>query len=156
VSDESAETDLERELSRAIARIDPVPAPLVEAASGALAWRTIDADLAELVFDSLTDSAGAALVRGGDQARMLTFQAGGRTIDLEVTGSAGSRELVGQLTPPGPARVEIRQGALARRADADDLGRFTAGGLQAGPVSLRCQATGAPGGSPVVTDWVTI
>jgi hypothetical protein len=156
VSDESAETNLERELSRAVAQIDPVPAPLLEAAQGALAWRTIDADLAELVFDSLTDSAEAALVRGRDQARMLTFQAGGRTIDIEVTGSAGSRGLVGQLTPPGPARVEIRQGALARRADADDLGRFTADGLRAGPGSVRCQAAGVPGGPPVVTDWVTI
>ena len=156
MSDESAETDLERELRRAVAQADPVPARLLDAAKGALAWRTIDADLAELVFDSLTDSDETALVRGSGPARMLTFQAGGLTIDLEVTGPAGSRGLTGQLTPPGPARVEVRQGGRTRRTEADDLGRFTADGLQAGPVSLRCHGAGGTGGPPVVTDWVTV
>ncbi len=154
--DESTETDLERELRQAVAQIDAVPALLLEAAKGALAWRSIDADLADLVFDSLADSDEAALVRGSSPARLLSFRAGGLTIDIEVTGSGESRRLIGQTAPPGRARVDIRQGGSVLAIEADDLGRFAADQLQAGPVSLRFHPGAGTANPPVVTDWVTI
>lgn len=36
-------------LARTLGRVDPVPAPLVAGAAGLLTWRTVDAELAELL-----------------------------------------------------------------------------------------------------------
>ena len=148
--------ELEEELRRVLEQVDSVPPILLEAAAGALAWRTIDAELAELAFDSLLDQDEAALVRGPQQGRMLSFRASSLTIQFDVTGTRASRRLVGQLVPPQPASVDIRQGDTTVTVVADELGRFSAESLQAGPVSLRCRPESATAGPPVVTDWVTI
>jgi hypothetical protein len=156
VPDLPPHTDLEDELRRVLARIDPVPPGLVEAGVGAFAWRTIDADLAELVFDSLVDQDEAALVRGDQPGRLLSFRAPALTIEVEVTGTGPSRQLMGQLMPPQRGEVDIRYGDSTTTVEADELGRFSAGPLPAGPVSLRCHPGSAPGQPPVVTDWVPI
>lgn len=156
VHSDREETGLEEELRRAAARFDPVPGELLQAAVEAFTWRTIDAELAELVFDSLVDQDEMSLVRGPQLRRLLSFEAGGLTIDLEVTGTSSSRGLVGQLIPARQASVEIRVGASAIAVDADELGRFRAETVPAGPMSLRCsEAPGEPG-TAVVTDWVSI
>jgi hypothetical protein len=156
VHDEHDETRLEGELRLAAARFDPVPGDLLRAADEAFTWRTIDAELAELVYDSLTDHDEASLVRGPSQRRLLSFQAGGLTIDLEVTSTNSSRGLVGQLAPPRRANIEIRVGTTAFPVHTDELGRFRAGPVPAGPMSLRCSVVSAEPGATVVTDWVPI
>jgi hypothetical protein len=153
---------LEEELRALAARLEPVPERLVQAAVDAYAWRTVDADLAELVFDSLADRQEAALVRGGQGERLLSFQASSLTIEVEVTATGTARRLIGQLVPPQRADVEIRHQDDVVTIATDELGRFIADSLPAGPVSLRCAApAGAPGAAgqiqpPVVTDWVPI
>src|SRR6266571_3664529 len=154
VQDERDDTELEEGLRRLAARLDPVPTRLLHAAAESFTWRTIDADLAELVFDSLVDQDEAALVRGPEQVRLLSFETGDLAIEVEITGTESARSLIGQLVPPGRAAVEIRQGDDVVAADADELGRFSAGPLRAGPVSLRCSTR--PEMRRVVTDWVTI
>jgi hypothetical protein len=129
---------------------------LLEAAVGAFAWRTIDADLAELIFDSLVDHDEAALVRGTGHGRMLSFRASTLTIDVEVTRTGNSRMLVGQLVPPQSATVDIRQADSVVTIEADELGRFRAGSLQVGPISLRCRLGAETVRPSVVTDWVAI
>jgi hypothetical protein len=156
VHEEPGDTELEEELRRVVAQIEPVPPGLVEAAVGAFAWRTIDADLAELVFDSLVDQDEAALVRGSGQGRMLSFRASSLTIDVEVTGTGASCRLVGQLVPPQRASVDVRHGDNVVTIEADELGRFSAGPLRSGPISLRCRPGAGPAQAPVVTDWVAI
>jgi hypothetical protein len=156
VPDETDHADLEEELRRVVAQIDSVPPALLEAAVGAFAWRTIDADLAELVFDSLVDHDRASLVRGAGHGRMLSFRASTLTIDVEVTSQGDSRMLVGQLVPPQPATVDIRQRDRVITTEADELGRFSAGPLQAGPTSLRCRVSGDIVRPSVATDWVAI
>jgi hypothetical protein len=156
VTDDPGDNELEEELRRIAAQVEPVPPGLIDAAVGAFAWRTIDADLAELVFDSSADQDEAALVRGTGQARMLSFRAGSMTIDVEVTATAESRTLVGQLTPPQEASVDIQQATGMDTVHADELGRFSAGPLRAGPLSLRCHPGARLSQPPVVTDWVTI
>jgi len=156
VHSDREDTELEEELRRAAARFDPVPGELLQAAIEAFTWRTIDAELAELVFDSLVDQDEMSLVRGPRQRRLLSFEAGGQTIDLEVTSTSSSRGLVGQLIPARQASVEIRVGASAIAVDVDELGRFRADVVPAGPMSLRCSAAPAEPGTAVVTDWVSI
>jgi hypothetical protein len=146
--------DLENELREIAARVDPVPAHLLLAAEAAFAWRTVDAELAGLVFDSLTTAGSGsraaeelAPVRGGGP-RMLTFQTPGLTVELEVTRVGGAHRLLGQLLPPGAAHVEIRHPDGVFHTEADELGRFAAEQVTAGPISIRCLG--------VVTDWVAI
>jgi len=155
VRDEPDDTELEEQLRQVAARFEPVPADLLRTAVGAYTWRTIDADLAELVFDSAVDRDDAALVRGAQEDRLLSFRSDGLTIDVQIAGTGSDRSLIGQLVPPQPATVEIRQGTGSLAVEADELGRFSAGPLRAGPIRLRC-STDARAGRAVVTDWITI
>jgi hypothetical protein len=160
VNHELDDTELERQLRRVAERVEPVPPALLQAAFDAYTWRTVDAELAELVFDSLADHEAAALVRGTEEGRLLSFETGDLTIEVEVTGAGPARQLIGQLMPAQPATIDIRRGQDTTRVTTDELGRFTVAGLRAGPVSLRCSAAAGPGekahGRTIVTDWVSI
>ncbi|QKW30435.1 hypothetical protein HUT11_33195 [Streptomyces seoulensis] len=136
---------LEEELRRAAAVLDPVPAHLRQLAVQAYALHDLDARVAELTFDSLLD---ALPVRGAlDVPRMLTFQAGELTVDVEVTGDG----LLGQVLPPQPAAVEVLHGPRpGARLVADDLGRFAGDAPPTGPFALRLRT----GAEVVVTEWL--
>ncbi|MEU3985193.1 hypothetical protein AB0F77_34875 [Streptomyces sp. NPDC026672] len=136
---------LEEELRRAAAVLDPVPADLHQLAVAAYALHDLDARIAELTFDSLVD---ALPVRGAtDVPRMLTFRAGGVTVDVEVTVDG----LMGQVLPPSRARIEVLGGPQAASPVAvDDLGRFTSDTPPSGPFALRLRT----GGDVIVTEWL--
>ncbi len=150
--DEPDDAVLEEQLRQIIERLDPVPERLLAAAKDCYTWRTVDSDLAELVFDSMAEDHGV-LVRGADPPRLLSFEAHDLTVDIEVSGSGSARRIIGQLAPPQRSTIQIRQGRDAAQLETDELGRFT-GPLRDGPFSLLC--TGAEGSLPVVTDWITI
>jgi hypothetical protein len=133
---------------------DPVPAKVLAAAHGSFTWRTIDAELAELAYDSALDTERLAAVRSEDTIRLLTFETPELTIELEVTALGAGRRIVGQLVPPGPGSVELRHAGGLLELEADALGRFTAEDVEPGPVSLRCTREGA--GTVVKTEWVSI
>ncbi|KPI06476.1 hypothetical protein OK074_4184 [Actinobacteria bacterium OK074] len=147
-NDEALADDLlEETLRGSVAVHDPVPAELERAAVAAYALHDLDAQLAELTFDSLLD---AMPVRGTTLApRMLTFRAGDLTVDVELT----TGTLMGQLLPPGPARVEILTGGPAGAPTvltADILGRFTCDRTVTGPFALRVRTDT----EAVVTEWL--
>jgi hypothetical protein len=149
---------LEDELRLAAQLIDPVPPHLLHSAAGAFTWRTVDAELAELVFDSLVQE--PAVVRGTGEPRLLTFQAAALTVEVEVVAEGAARRVIGRLVPASgqlarPAEVEIRFGDRLLTVTADELGRFTATGPGAGPMRLRCRAGDDPGSALVVTEWVS-
>jgi hypothetical protein len=151
--DEPDDDELEEELRRLAARVDPVPPELLHGAAGAFAWRDIDAELAELVFDSLIDSDEATLVRGSPDRRLVSFAAGGLTIDVEVTVTGPARTVMGQIVPPRRGRVDLRRPGETVSVEADELGRFRSGPLPPGPLSLRLRTDE---GAPVVTDWLSL
>lgn len=153
---EQDDHELEDELRRLAARHDRVPAELMQAAIDAFAFRDLDAELAELVFDSMLDDDPATLVRSSSGRRLVSFQAAGLTIDIEVTTAGPERTVMGQVIPPQRAAVEIRRREGVSAVDTDDLGRFTSPGLRSGPVSLRVRPAGAGQGPAIVTDWVSI
>ncbi|MFE0514521.1 hypothetical protein [Streptomyces sp. NPDC058964] len=136
---------LEEELRRAAAILDPVPTELRQLAIEAYALHDLDAQIAELAFDSLVD---AIPVRGAtDPPRMLTFRAGELTVDVEVTGEG----LMGQVLPPQPARIEVLGGPqAAAQVPVDAMGRFTSAAPPTGPFALRLRA----GGDVIVTEWL--
>ncbi|GAA2926456.1 hypothetical protein [Streptomyces mexicanus] len=136
---------LEEELRQAAAALDPVPEALRQLALDAYALYDLDARVAELTFDSLLDSLP---VRGaGDVPRMLTFQVGELSVDVEVGGDG----LMGQVLPPQPARIEVLSGpGPGAFLTADELGRFTGAPPPAGPFALRLHTDG----DVVVTEWL--
>jgi hypothetical protein len=135
-------------LTDALAAADPVPPSVIEGARAAFTWRTIDTELAELVFDSAHDLAG---VRGADENRQITFQAPGVEIEVMVIDD-GSRCLVGQLIPPAGMTVELVAGDTVRSEATDRLGRFTFDDVAPGPVRLVVLDT--EGERVVQTEWV--
>jgi hypothetical protein len=143
------------ELGQALRAAEPVPEQWRFAAIGSFTWRSVDAELAELAFDSAAAGQGAALVRGPATAeRMLVFETPTRRVELEVTPAGGGRfSVVGQLVPEAAGTVELRQDALSTTVEADASGRFSAAGVAAGPLSLRCTV---PGTAPVETAWLLV
>jgi len=126
---------------------EPVPAAVRGAAAEAIRWRDPEASLAVLV----EQSALAGAVRGGP-ARLLTFVCGDLTIEIEAGTSGGHVDLVGQVVPPGPARIDVEQPGGTTGAVADDLGRFTVARLRAGPTRIRCDRDG----TVLRTEWTIL
>lgn len=154
--DDMNDEQILQELAQAIAVADPAPVEVVAAAKASLTWRTIDAELAALTYDSLLDDDPLATVRGGVTAgpRALTFELGDVVVDVEVADSGASRQLLGQVVADGVVAVVLEQAGRSGSSDlpVDDLGRFRATGVPAGPIRLRCRLAG----HEVVTDWVVI
>lgn len=146
--EDAANDALLAELRALAAASDSVPPDAIAAARSAIAWRTMDAELAELTADT---SIGPQLagVRGVASPAMLTFEAPGLAVEVEVTEVGRGRRLLGQLVPAGPGEVEIRHGGGRLTVTADEIGRFAASGVAPGPVSIRCRL----GTTVVDTDW---
>ncbi|MGW6130027.1 hypothetical protein ACWFNE_08375 [Cellulomonas sp. NPDC055163] len=124
----------------------PVDDRTLDAGRAAWTWRTVDAELATLSYDSLLDD--RVLVRGPVSApRSLVFDAPALTIEVEVT--AG--RVVGQLVPPGPGAVVLEtESAQEAPVATDDAGCFTLAAAPGALVRLRCTTPS----TTVVTDWV--
>jgi hypothetical protein len=142
-------------LTEVVRSIDEVSEDVLEAARSSYAWRTIDAELAEIAYDSLLDEDALAGVRSGAQPRQITFESPDLTIELEVAVVSDRRRIVGQLIPTQPAAVVIRHPSGEVAVEADELGRFMAEAIIVGPVSLSCSLEGGQGKS-VNTDWIVI
>jgi hypothetical protein len=135
---------------------DGVAHPTHEAGSDGFTWRPIDAEVAELAYDSVADRSAAGRVRGSEGTRLLTFEAPRLTVELQITALGSRRDMIGQLVPNRRARVMVRHQDGIATVDADGFGRFRVEDLPSGPGSLRCHLGGEQAGAAVVTDWVTL
>ena len=136
------------DLREALQEAAQVPRSVLEAGYSAYAWRTIDAELAELTYDSSTEDPALAGSRSQQAPlRALTFASGSVTIELQLEGPV----LLGQVVPaePGELLVTLRDGS-SRTVPVDDLGCFTVDPIPQLPFRLRL---GGP--SPVATGWIT-
>lgn len=159
------------ELRGLFSRAEPVPEWVVETAKASYDLRSLDVELALLTWDSEVDTPAVA-VRGpagvlgvDDGPRALSFECGDLDIEVEIAGPQGGRRLLGQLTPPQAARVEVqrlRPGGHPSEVDSvvveavidvDDLGRFGVDVLPAGLVRITCVRADR---RDVVTDWVRV
>lgn len=138
-------------LQRAIRARDAVPAEFVDAGKSAFAWHNIDAELAQLTYDSTRDADMAGATRAeAASIRALTFNSANITIELEVTRDG----LVGQIVPAQVATITVqsRVGANASVA-ADEIGCFSIRPIPASPFRLQC-TTGS--GIEALTGWITL
>jgi len=137
-------------LGRALEHSDPVPLTVTEAGKSALTWLTIDAELADLVFDSDRDELVG--VRSETVAeRQLTFQS--PTVEIEVMLVGSSRHLVGQLVPAQAAEVTLITELAATGTTTDDLGRFDFSGVEPGRIRLQIRAADGPS---ITTQWFEV
>lgn len=142
-----SDDELLAELARAL---DLPPADVVRAAKASFGWRTIDAELAQLSYDSSADPSGKLVTRseGSAALRSLTFEAAGLEIEIEVAVGA----IHGQLVPAGPGRAELRSAdGSVIHAEINDAGYFTA---QIGPSSTFRLFCAPEGAGAVLTDWI--
>jgi len=134
----------------AIEEYDPVPPNVVAAAQASLTWRTVDAELAELIEDS---ALATASVRSSGP-RSLVFESPVATVVVEVEPRNGSRRLTGQIVLPRAAQVQVRHVGGRTDVEADAQGRFAIDNVPAGRLSLLCRF--AEESRDLVTSWVTV
>jgi hypothetical protein len=156
MTDDWTDEELLAGLREALAARQAVPPGFVDAARGAFAWRTIDAELAQLTYDSLAGSGAAPVTRSEPASiRALTFTSPRLTIELEVAGDS----LLGQVVPPQAATIQVqRQNSAGEDGDetvieADQIGCFVIQPAPRGPFRLRCQTEASV---DVLTGWITL
>ena len=141
--------ELLREL-RAALREPPVDEKLIRAAQAAFTWRTVDADLEILSLETELAVSDTALVRDAGQSSPRTFTFHGERLSVEI--EIDNDGVVGQLTPPGPARVTlVTPDGPQAAADADEVGCFTLPAPPSGPMRLDCQR----GSDRFLTEWTS-
>jgi hypothetical protein len=147
---------MEDELRALFARMDPVPELVSEGARAAFTWRTIDAELAELMRDSAELEAGELALRSAAVGpRMLSFESPRLAIEAEVSMTGPrTRRVVGQIIPPLAATVVLERPGSRIAVEADELGRFFFEDAAAGPARLR--ALLPDGGVEIATPWTSI
>lgn len=127
-------SDLEPELPSYL--IDAImsespPAEAVELVKNAFTWRTIDAELLAMSYDSAGDLAG---VRDASAQRTLEWTAGDVSIVVEINGTV----LTGQISPAGAGTVTLRSLRDPETAiiEESDAGSFRFASTPVGPVVL--------------------
>jgi hypothetical protein len=144
------------DLRRIAAEVDPVPAGVIAAARAAIATRHLDHELAELVADSADAGSGllfeAVRGPGAAESRLLAFDGGGVQVDVDLAPMGSGLRVIGQFTAPVTDCAVERGDGGAVEVAVDELGRFVADGVPAGPIRLRYRA--AETGHLVRTAWL--
>jgi hypothetical protein len=129
-----------------------VPEWFVETGKNAYAWHNIDAELAQLTYDSAGDTGrgvAAAMRSEAASIRALTFTSAQLSIELEV----GSDSLLGQIIPPRAGMLEVHTAAGVASSPVDEIGCFAVEPIPASPFRLRCRTED---GADVLTGWITL
>ncbi|MGN9812830.1 hypothetical protein ACTMSW_26195 [Micromonospora sp. BQ11] len=141
------------ELGAAVQEGRQVPESFVRAGKAAYAWRTVDAELAELRLDSRLAEPEPVGLRGepsgpGSGPRALSFTASGLAIEVEIHPDA----IRGQLVPaqPGVVRIRDAEGATGE-VPVDEFGWFVVGTVPVVPFRLQARTEA---GMAVITDWI--
>lgn len=130
---EHEDAELLAALAQVFERIDPLPEHVIASARDVFVWQSLDAELAELVYDSKAQD--STLVRGSDTTRELTFRAPDIEVEVMVV-SEPDRSLIGQVVPAQQTDVELLHRAGTATTTTDALGRFTFDRVPDGPVKF--------------------
>jgi hypothetical protein len=137
-------------LREAVKARQAVPAWFLDTARSAFTWHNIDAELAQLTYDSESDLDRAAAVRSETASiRALTFTSAHLTLELEVTESS----LLGQIIPPRSGTLEAHTRAGVTTSQVDEIGCFVVEPIPESPFRLRCRTDD---GIDVLTGWITL
>jgi hypothetical protein len=136
-------------LGGAVRARQAVPDAFVDMGKGAYAWHRIDAELAQLTYDSGTVRI-AAVRSETASVRALSFASANLSMELEVTEDC----LLGWVIPSRAGTLEAQTGAGAStETTVDEIGCFAVDPIPASPFRLRFRAAD---GTDVLTGWVTL
>jgi hypothetical protein len=138
-------------LRQAVRARQAVPPDFVAAAKNAFTWRTIDAELAQLTYDSSRDAEPERSTRSeAASIRALTFTSAHMTIEIEVSQDS----LVGQIVPPQAGTIKIQhRDSPETTVTANEIGCFSIQPIPAGPFRLHCRTEV---GLDAFTGWITL
>lgn len=138
-----------RALGEAMKSQRAVPHDFIETAKNAYAWHSIDAELAQLTYDSSRDARSASVRSETASIRALTFTSAHMSIELEVTQDS----LIGQIVPPAKGTIETQgKAGLTTVSPVDEIGCFSIAPIPAIPFRLHYHADND---TVVVTGWIT-
>jgi hypothetical protein len=151
VTDGWDDEELLSALRQALAARRAVPPEFVEAGKNAFAWHNIDAELAQLTYDSTHAPQLEAATRAESASiRALTFTSARITLELEVT----ENSLLGQVVPAQAATIDVEaHDSPDTQIASDEIGCFAIQPIPSGPFRLHCRAAG---GVNVITGWITL
>jgi hypothetical protein len=136
-------------LREAIRARQAVPSWFIQTATNAYAWHNVDAELAQLTYDSENDMHPAVMRSETASIRALTFTSPHLSLELEVTESS----LRGQIIPPRAGTVETHITAGVSTSPVDEIGYFAVEPIPASPFRLRFRTTD---GIDVLTGWIAL
>lgn len=138
-------------LQQALRAQRAVPPEFIEAGKNAFAWHNIDAELAQLTYDSTLDSSLELSLRAeAASIRALTFTSAHLTIELEV----GQDSLLGQIIPAQSATIRIQPREDAEKVLAtDEIGCFSVQPIPPGQFRIHCHTAAGVG---ALTGWITL
>ena len=138
-------------LKEALASYQSVPPEFIEAGRNAFAWHNIDAEIAQLTYDSAGHRDTVPVMRSEIASiRALTFTSTHLTIELEVSEDS----LLGQVTPARNGTIEVHTRAdVITTIPVDELGYFTVHRAPDSPFRLHWQTSDGP---DITTGWITL
>ena len=135
-------------LGQAMAATEPVPSALTDDAQAVFTWRTIDAELLALGFDSAVDEL-AGVRSASTTARLLRFGAGEVEVEVDVLDGYLDGVVVGTAV----AKVSLeRPNRSVVNVDVDEHGRFRFLDVSPGPVRFRL----GEGAQRMLTEWFLV
>jgi hypothetical protein len=139
-----------RQLGTVLDELDPMPPEVVMEGRALFGLRRLDEELAELVRDSAEERGGLLAVRGEGDVRLISFETGPVTVELQVTERGAVRDLVAQVTGTALIGAEVETSS-GRRDIAIEDSLFTVEDVPAGFLRLRLHTVA---GRHLVTSWV--
>ena len=137
-------------LREALSASEAVPAWFVETGKNAYAWHNIDAELAQLTYDSFSDQRTATATRSETASiRALTFTSAKLSMELEVSEDS----LLGQIIPPRAGMLEIHTKTGVITTSVDEIGCFAVEPKPDTSFRLRCRIAD---GTDVLTGWINL
>lgn len=125
--------------------LDPIPPPLTDAARSAFGWRRVDAELAELLFDSADGELVG--VRGtGSGRRSFRYAANEFALRVHLT----EETLIAMIEPPLSVPCRVVSDGTPVDYRTDDLGELA---IDAPDLPVRLEVD-LPSGT-IVTPWIT-
>ena len=137
-------------LGAVLDELDPMPAEVLSEGRALFGLRRLDEELAELVRDSAEDRSRLLAVRGEGDVRLISFETGPVTVELQVTERGAVRDLVAQVTGTALVGAEVETSAGRRDIPIEDS-LFTVEDIPAGFLRLRLHTVA---GRHLVTSWV--
>jgi hypothetical protein len=128
-----------------------VPPEVVTAARAAFELRSLDVELAALIYDSETDNRLLAGLRAPESsARTLVFRAEESTVEVEFREGL----ILGQIDPPSRGRVSL-ESPRSRLGEAaiDSAGCFVIEGSFTGMIRITLHG---PDDTQLMTEWTRL